>query len=73
MPMLQPAHQELVSMFAAQGLNTQEASGAADLLFHETFARAMENLEAPAQVPNAPAAAFANYNPRYAIAPQAGA
>ena len=73
MPMLQPAHQELVSMFAAQGLNAQEASSAADLLFHETFARAMENLEAPAQVPNAPAAAFANYNPRYAIAPQAGA
>lgn len=73
MPMLQPAHQELVSMFAAQGLNAQEAAGAADLLFHETFARAMENLYTPAQVPNAPAVPFANYSPRYAMAPQAGA
>ncbi|MEH6566281.1 MAG: ankyrin repeat domain-containing protein [Halopseudomonas sp.] len=73
MPMLQPAHQELVSMFAAQGLNAQEAASAADLLFHETFARAMENLEAPVQAPAAPPAPFASYRPRYAIAPQAGA
>ena len=73
MPMLQPAHQELVSMFAAQGLKPEEASTAADLLFHETFARTMENLQPPAQAPAAPAVPFANYSPRYAFAPQPGA
>ncbi len=73
MPMLQPAHQELVSMFAAQGLKPEEASTAADLLFHETFARTMENLQAPTEAPAAPAAPFARYSPRYAFAPQPGA
>lgn len=73
MPMLRPAHQELVSIFTDQGLKSQEAVTAADLLFHETFARAMENLYAPSAPPSAPAAPFAEYRPRYAIAPEAGA
>jgi hypothetical protein len=71
--MLAPAHQELISMFSAQGLNAEEAGSAADLLFHETFARTMESLAAPAQPPALPAAAFAGYSPRYAMAPPAGA
>lgn len=73
MPMLPPAHQELIAMFAAQGLDAQEAGSAADLLFHETFARAMENLRTPTQAPALPLAAFARYSPRYPVAPQAGA
>lgn len=73
MPMLQPAHQELVTMFAAQGLDAQQAASAADLLFHETLARTMENLQTPEQAPALPPAAASRYSPRYAIAPPAGA
>lgn len=73
MPMFLPAHQELVSMFSGQGLTTAEANSAADLLFHETLARALENLSAPAHPPTTPVVPFARYTPRYAIAPQAGA
>lgn len=73
MPMLQPAHQELVAMFSAQGLDAQEAGNAADLLFHETFARVMESLVTPAHPPALPLAPFARYNPRYSVAPAAGA
>ena len=71
MPMLQPAHQELSQMFAAQGLNAAQSQAAADLLFHETLARSMENLAAPADVPEAPLIATGD-RPRYAIAPAAG-
>lgn len=73
MPLLAPAHQELQSMFAAQGLTADEATLAADLLFHETFARTMENLQLPDQLPAMPPAPFARYQARYAIAPQPGA
>ena len=72
MPMLQPAHEELKVMFASQGLNPSEAERAADLLFHETFARALENLQAPEQLPAQPLPPFADYRPRYAMAPAAG-
>lgn len=72
LPMMQPAHQELRQMFVEQGLGTTEAQSAADLLFHESLARAMENLAAPGQSPAAPLAPFADYRPRYAIAPAPG-
>ncbi|TVP93494.1 MAG: ankyrin repeat domain-containing protein, partial [Pseudomonadaceae bacterium] len=72
MPMLQPAHQELAVMFADQGMSSAEAERAADLLFHETFARALENLQAPEALPDAPLPPFANYRPRFAMAPTAG-
>lgn len=72
LPMMQPAHQELRQMFVEQGLSVSEAQFAADLLFHETFARAMENLLAPAQPPALPVAPFADYRPRFAIAPTPG-
>lgn len=72
MPMLQPAHNELVQMFAAQGLSDSDARASADLLFHETFARATENLSAPEQAPGLPLPSGANYQPRFAIAPAAG-
>lgn len=72
MPMLQPAHNELVQMYSAQGLSNSEARASADLLFHETFARAMENLAAPEQAPGLPLPPGANYQPRFAIAPAAG-
>ncbi|KAA0696724.1 DUF1311 domain-containing protein [Halopseudomonas laoshanensis] len=73
MPMLRPAHQELVQMFAAQGLNAAESEAAANLLFHETLARSMENLAPPATVPGLPLTPQEPYQPRYAIAPAAGA
>lgn len=72
MPLLQPAHQELVQMYGMQGLDPQEARNAADLLFLETTSRAMENLAPPTQVPDMPLAPQANYRPRFAIAPVAG-
>ncbi|MFO7705083.1 MAG: lysozyme inhibitor LprI family protein, partial [Halopseudomonas sp.] len=72
MPMLRPAHQELVRMFAAQGLEAAQSQAAADLLFHETLARSMENLSAPAAAPGLPLAPQDRYQPRYAIAPAAG-
>jgi uncharacterized protein YecT (DUF1311 family) len=72
MPMLQPAHNEVVQMFSAQGLTDSDARASADLLFHETFARATENLSAPDQAPGLPLPPGANYQPRYAIAPVAG-
>lgn len=72
MPMLQPAHNELVQMFTAQGLSGSEARASADLLFHETFARTMENLAAPEQAPGLPLPPGADYQPRFAIAPAAG-
>ncbi|SDU04594.1 ankyrin repeat domain-containing protein [Halopseudomonas salegens] len=72
MPMLQPAHQELKVMFADQGMGASEAERAADLLFHETFARALENLQAPESLPEAPLPPFGNYRPRFAMAPAAG-
>lgn len=72
MPMLQPAHNELVQMFNAQGLTATEARTAADLLFLESVARAMENMTAPSQAPDLPLAANASYQPRFAIAPAAG-
>lgn len=58
---------------AARQTASEEAERAADLLFHETFARALENLQAPETLPEAPLPAFASYRPRYAMAPAAGA
>lgn len=72
MPMLRPAHQELISLFTQQGLSDSEAETAADLLFIETLARAMENLEMPAEDPGLPLPAFASYPPRYDVAPSPG-
>ena len=72
MPMLQPAHSELVQMYLAQGLNNNQARAAADILFHETFARTMENLASPDSVPDLPLAPNASYRPRFSVAPAAG-
>ncbi len=72
MPMLQPAHRELVTLFTQQGLGENEASIAADLLFVESFARAMENLSSPEQDPGLPLPAFAAHQSRYDVAPAAG-
>lgn len=72
LPMMQPAHAQLRQMFMEQGLSPDEAASAADLLFHETLARSMENLAAPVQVPALPLAPFTDYRPRFAIAPAPG-
>lgn len=72
MPMLGPAHQELVQMFSAQGLDAVQSKAAADLLFHETLARSMENLAPPQAGSGMPLAPQDRYQPRYAIAPAAG-
>ncbi len=71
--MLAPAQQELSGMFADQGLTAEEAQLAASLLLHETFARSMENLQQPEQLPQDLPAPFAHYLPRYAFAPEPGA
>ena len=73
MPMLAPAQQELSGMFADQGLTAEEAQLAASLLLHETFAHSMENLQQPEQLPQDLPAPFAQYQPRYAFAPEPGA
>ncbi|WP_022962654.1 lysozyme inhibitor LprI family protein [Halopseudomonas pelagia] len=73
MPMLRPAHQELVQMFLAQGLDAAQSQAAADLLFHETLARSMENLAPPVEAPDLPLTPQDSYPARYAIAPAAGA
>tara|TARA_Y100000780_G_scaffold30303_2_gene24849 strand:- start:4078 stop:6687 length:2610 start_codon:yes stop_codon:yes gene_type:complete len=73
MPLLAPAQRELAGMFIEQGLNAEEAELAANLLFHESFARTMENLQVPEQLPAELAAPFARYQPRYAFAPEPGA
>ena len=67
------AQQELSGMFADQGLTAEEAQLAASLLLHETFARSMENLQQPEQLPQDLPAPFAHYLPRYAFAPEPGA
>ncbi|UAW96881.1 DUF1311 domain-containing protein [Halopseudomonas nanhaiensis] len=72
MPLLLPAHQELRTMFAEQGLSEQDSLRAADLLLHETFARAMENLRTPESSVDMPLPANARYTPRFAIAPAPG-
>src|SRR5690606_6258209 len=72
MPMLQPAWQELQQLFAGQGLTAAEARSAADLLLHETLARAMESLAAPTEPVALPLSPYANYQPRYAFAPAPG-
>jgi len=72
LPLLLPAHQELRGMYDEQGLSAQESQRAADLLLLETLARAMENLHAPETDPGVPLAAFAAYDPRFAIAPAPG-
>ncbi len=73
MPMLQPAHQELMTLYKQQGLSDGEARVAADLLFLESLARAMENLKLPEQEVGFPLPAFANYQPRFDVAPAPGA
>lgn len=72
LPMMQPAYQELQHMFRDQGLENAQATAAADLLFHASVARSMDNLAAPQAAPDMPLAAFARYQPRYSIAPQPG-
>lgn len=72
LPMLQPAHRELQQLFSEQGLDATQARSAADLLVHESLARASEYLELPAQAPQMPLAPHAEYRARYAIAPTPG-
>lgn len=72
LPMLQPAHRELQQLFADQGLEPTQAVTAADLLLHESLARASEYLAIPAPAPEAPLPPHADYRPRYAIAPTPG-
>lgn len=72
LPMLQPALEELRRLYTGQGLNSSEAATAADLLLHETLARAVESLASPAQRVELPLPAGASWQPRHAIAPQPG-
>lgn len=72
LPLLQPARQELRQLYSGQGLNGPDADGAADLLVHETLARAVESLAAPTQRVSLPLPAGADWQPRYAIAPAPG-
>ena len=72
LPLLQPARQELQQLYLGQGLNRPQAASAADLLVHETLARAVESLAAPGQPVSLPLPAGANWQPRYAIAPAPG-
>lgn len=72
MPLLLPAHQELQQLFLAQGLSEAESLRASDLLLHETFSRAMENLQLPSGPVGMPLAPGVSYTPRFAIAPAPG-
>jgi uncharacterized protein YecT (DUF1311 family) len=72
LPMLQPAHRELLQLFSEQGLDPAQANTAADLLLHESLAQATEYLALPASAPQMPLAPHADYGPRYAIAPTPG-
>ncbi|MES2821209.1 MAG: ankyrin repeat domain-containing protein [Pseudomonadota bacterium] len=72
LPLLQPAHGELLQLFAAQGLDATQARAAADLLVQESLARASEALALPEQAPALPLPAHADYSPRYAVAPAPG-
>ena len=72
LPMLQPTLEELRRLYSGQGLSTSDAATAADLLLHETLARAVESLEAPRQPVALPLPAGASWQPRYAIAPAPG-
>jgi uncharacterized protein YecT (DUF1311 family) len=73
MPLIQPAHDQLVTIFQkGQGLKPEEATAAADLMLIDLIDRAAELLgdytvNAPAPLPP-----FASYNPRYAPAPAPG-
>lgn len=72
LPLLQPTMEELRRLYIGQGLNEADAVSAAQLLLHETLARAVESLAAPAQPVSLPLAAGASWKPRYAIAPAPG-
>lgn len=72
LPLLQPALEELRRLYIGQGLSATDASAAAELLLHESLARAVESLSAPAQPVAMPLPAGASWQPRYAIAPAPG-
>lgn len=72
LPLLQPAVSELERLYAGQGLNQRDATVAAELLVHETLARAVESLAPPEQPVGLPLPAGAPWQPRYAIAPVPG-
>lgn len=72
LPLLQPAVNELERLYAGQGLDQGDATLAAELLLHETLARAVESLAPPEQPVALPLRAGASWQPRYAIAPAPG-
>ncbi|MFA7268028.1 MAG: ankyrin repeat domain-containing protein [Sterolibacterium sp.] len=73
MPLIQPAQAELITVFQrTQGLKPDEAAAAADLLLIDVIDRAAESLGDYAVTAAAPLAPFANYQPRYAVAPAPG-
>lgn len=72
MPLLAPAHAELVAVFtASHGLNSGEAIAAADVVMMETIVHAAENLQHDGAVHATTISA--NYTSRYAPAPLPGA
>jgi hypothetical protein len=72
MPLLAPAHAELVAMFTlGHSLNGSEAIAAADVVIMETIAHAAENLLHAGAVHTTTNST--NYSPRYAPAPLPGA
>ena len=72
LPLLQPAVQELEGFYAGQGLSKAEATVAAELLVHETLARAVESLAVADQQVALPLPPGASWTPGYAIAPVPG-
>src|SRR5690554_7214706 len=69
---MQPVLTELQQLYAGQGLDSADARTAAELLLHETLARAVEALEASTEPVSMPLAAGADWQPRYALAPAPG-
>lgn len=72
LPLMQPVLTELQQLYAGQGLDSADARTAAELLLHETLARAVEALEAPTEPVSMPLAAGSDWQPRYALAPAPG-
>lgn len=74
MPLIAPAHAELVTMYqGTHGLTAGEAVAAADLVMMETIAYAAENLAHDHKIHTALPTAQTTYVPRYSPAPLPGA
>ena len=74
MPLITPAHDELVALYqTTHGLSAGEAAAAADLVVMETIAYAAENLQHDPKLHSVARSPQAPYLPRYAPAPLPGA